>query len=76
VRAVTGGAADAIYTLDFGDADAYVGLKYNRAPNAHGGLALRFISTADYLRIRFANTSTVLEHVVSGTPPTSAAATL
>jgi hypothetical protein len=29
---------------------------------------LRFISTADYLRIRFANTVTVLEHVVGGTP--------
>ena len=68
VRAITGGAAQAIYTLDFGDADAYVGLKYHRATNAHGGLVLRFISTSDYLRIRFANTSTVLEHVVSGTP--------
>lgn len=68
VRAVTGGAADAIYTLDFGDADAYIGLKYNRATHAHSGLVLRFISTSDYLRVRFANTSTVLEHVVSGTP--------
>lgn len=29
---------------------------------------MRFISTADYLRIRFANTVTVLEHVVGGTP--------
>lgn len=67
VRAVTGGANDAIYTLDFGDADAYLGLKYNRATNANGGLVLRFISTADYLRVRFASTTTVLEHVVGGT---------
>ncbi len=68
VRAVTGGANDGIYTVDFSDADAYLGLKYNRVTNAHGGLVLRLISTDDYLRIRFANTSTVLEHVVSGVP--------
>ncbi|MCH8745495.1 MAG: hypothetical protein IIB31_07600, partial [Chloroflexi bacterium] len=68
VRAVTGGANDGIYTVDFADADAYLGLKYNRVTNAHGGLVLRLISTDDYLRIRFANTSTVLEHVVSGVP--------
>ena len=68
VRAVTGGASDAIYTLDFGDADSYIGLKYNRATNANGGLVLRFISMSDYLRVRFGNTTTVLEHVVSGTP--------
>lgn len=68
VRAVTGGATDAIYTVDFGDADAYLGLKYNRATDADGGLTLRFISVSDYLRVRFANSSTVLEHVVSGTP--------
>ena len=68
VRAVTGGANDGIYTVDFADADAYLGLKYNRVTNAHGGLVLRLISTNDYLRIRFANTSTVLEHVVSGVP--------
>jgi hypothetical protein len=68
VRAVTGGAANAIYTLDFGDADASIGLQYRRAANAHGGLALRLISASDYLRVRFANTSTVLEHVVNGTP--------
>lgn len=68
VRAVTGGANDAIYTADFGDADAYVGLKYNRATDAHGGLVLRFISVSDYLRVRFANSTTALEHVVSGTP--------
>jgi hypothetical protein len=63
-----GGVDDAIYTLDFGDASAYLGLKYNRATNANGGLVLRFINTTDYLRVRFANTSTVLEHVVAGTP--------
>ena len=68
VRAITGGASDAIYTLDFGEADAHVGFKYNRATNANGGVVLRFISTSDYLRVRFGNVNTVLEDVTGGTP--------
>lgn len=68
VRAVTGGASDAIYTLDFGDADAYVGFKYNRATNGDGGVVLRFISTSDYLRVRFTNVDTLLQDVTGGTP--------
>ena len=68
VRAVTGGASDAIYTLDFGDADAYIGFKYNRATNGDGGVVLRFISTSDYLRVRFTNVDTLLQDVTGGTP--------
>jgi hypothetical protein len=68
VRPTTGGSADAIYTLDFGDADAHIGLRFNRATHANAGLALRVITPNDYLRVRFANNTTVLEHVVNGTP--------
>ncbi|MFB3119101.1 MAG: hypothetical protein ACE1Y2_01075 [Stenotrophomonas maltophilia] len=68
VRELTGGASDAIYTLDLGDADAYIGFRYNRATNGGGGAVLRFISTSDYLRVRFLNSDTVLEDVTGGTP--------
>ena len=68
VRELTGGASDAIYTLDLGDADAYIGFRYNRETNGGGGAVLRFISTSDYLRVRFLNSNTVLEDVTGGTP--------
>ena len=69
VREITGSGSDAIYTLDLGDADAYIGFRYNRATNGGGGAVLRFISTSDYLRVRFLNSNTVLEDVTGGTPP-------
>ena len=68
VRAITGGASDAIYTLALEDPDAYIGFKYNRATNGGGGVVLRFIDTSDYLRVRFLNFNTVLEDVTGGTP--------
>lgn len=65
-RAVAGSSGEAVYTLDMGDADAYIGFEYNRASNAQGGVALRFISPSDYLRVRFGNNGTVLQDVTGG----------
>ncbi len=65
-RAVAGGSGEAIYTLDLGDADAYIGFQYNRASNAGGGVALRFLSPSDYLRVRFGDNGTVLQDVTRG----------
>ena len=68
------GSGGAIYTLDFGVADAHVGFHYRRsghkasngASNGASGVALRFINQWDYLRVRFGGTATVLEDVTFG----------
>lgn len=63
------GSGGAIYTLDFGVADANVGFYYRRSgDNVSGasGVALRFISQWDYLRVRFGSMATVLEDVTFG----------
>ncbi len=64
------GSGECIYTLDWGDPDALIGGNYRRAGNGKSGLALRFTSVWDYLRIRFANSGTVLEKVSFGYPTT------
>lgn len=66
----TVGAGGAIYTLDFGDADASVGFIYRRRGNGLSGVALRVLSQWDYLRIRFGTTGTALEDVTFGFPTT------
>ena len=66
LQAVTGGSADAIYTVDFADADAHLGLHYQRNSDAGGGLVLRLASPFNYLRVRFGATGTVLERVAFG----------
>lgn len=63
------GSGGAIYTLDFGVSDAHVGFYYRRSGgNVRGasGVALRFISQWDYLRVRFGSMATVLEDVTFG----------
>ena len=71
VRPVAG-SGGAIYTLDFGVADAHVGFYYRRSASGAGGaggasgVALRFISQWDYLRVRFGSTATALEDVTFG----------
>lgn len=67
VRPVVGSGDPAIYTVDMGDADAYIGLRFNRNTNAGGGLALRVTDKDNHIRIRFADSSTVLEDVTGGT---------
>ena len=67
VRAVTGGGA-AIYTLDFGEADAHVGFYYRRGSDGHSGVILRYVSLLDHLRVRFGDTGTVLEDITWGYP--------
>ena len=66
----TAGNGGAIYTLDFGDADASIGFIYRRSGNGTSGVALRVLSQWDYLRIRFGNTGTALEDVTFGFPST------
>ena len=67
VRAVTGGGT-AIYTLDFGEADAQVGFYYRRGSDGHSGVILRYVSLLDHLRVRFGDTGTVLEDITWGYP--------
>ena len=62
----TNGSGGALYTLDFGDADAHVGFVYRRSGNGASGVALRVASRWDYLRVRFGNSGTVLEDVTFG----------
>ena len=62
----TAGAGGALYTLDFGDADAHIGFVFRRSSNGQSGVVLRFLNRWDYLRIRFGNTGTVLEDVTFG----------
>ena len=62
------GTGDAIYTLDFGAADAGLGFRYRRSSDGSSGVVLRFISRWDYLRVRFGNTGTFLEDVTFGYP--------
>ena len=64
------GSGECIYTLDWSDPDAHLGATYRRAGNGTSGFALRFTSVWDYLRIRFANSGTVLEKVSFGYPTT------
>ena len=66
VRAATRGGGDAICTLDLGDADSRIGLRYTRASNALGGVALRCVNAFDYLRVRFGDNGTVLQDVTGG----------
>ena len=67
VRPVSGGG-EAIYALDFGEADAHIGFLYNRASNAKSGVVLRFINQWDYLRVRFGDSGTALEDITWGYP--------
>lgn len=62
------GGGGAIYTLDFGDADAHVGFIFRRSSNGGSGVALRVASQWDYLRVSFRNDGTVLEDVTFGFP--------
>ncbi len=62
------GAGGAIYSLDFGEADAHLGLVVRRSSNGQSGIVLRFQSQWDYLRVRFGETGTVLEDVTFGFP--------
>ena len=64
----TAGAGGAIYTLDFGEADAHIGFVFRRASNGQSGVVLRFLNQWDYLRVRFGDTGTVLEDVTFGFP--------
>ena len=64
------GRSECIYTLDWSDPDAQIGGTYRRVGNGTSGFALRFSSVWDYLRIRFANSGTVLEKVSFGYPTT------
>ena len=66
--AATAGAGGAIYTLDFGDADAHLGCIFRRSSNGGSGVALRVASQWDYLRVSFGSTSTLLEDVTFGFP--------
>lgn len=67
VKAVIG-TKPTIYTTEFHDADAHFGFKYQRNTNALGGCVLRLIDANDHLRIRFGDTSTVLENLTGGDP--------
>lgn len=60
------GTGEAVYTLDFGEADAHLGFCYRRGSSAHSGVVLRFINRWDYLRVRFGDTGTVLEDITWG----------
>ena len=62
------GGGGAIYTLDFGDADAHVGFIFRRSSNGGSGVALRVVNQWDYLRVSFRNDGTVLEDVTFGFP--------
>ena len=62
------GGGGAIYTLDFGDADAHLGFVFRRSSNGGSGVALRVASQWDYLRVSFRNDGTVLEDVTFGFP--------
>lgn len=62
------GTRDAIYTLDFGAADARVGFRYRRRSDGASGVVLRLINRWDYLRVRFGATGTFLEDVSFGYP--------
>lgn len=66
----TAGSGGAIYTLDFGDADAHVGFRYRRSGNGVSGVALRCRNRWDYLRVRFGSSGTFLEDVTFGYPST------
>ncbi len=66
----TAGAGGAIYTLDFGVADAQIGFIYRRSGNGVSGLVLRFVNRWDYLRVRFGDSGTLLEDVTFGFPST------
>ena len=65
------GSGEAIYTLDFGVADAHIGFRFRRGGSGGSGgsgVVLRFVSRWDYLRIRFGSTGTFLEDVSFGFP--------
>ncbi len=66
VRAITGGGVNGIYTVEFGDADACLGFKFNRATGAGAGVVLRFIDTSDYLAIKFGSLNTILVDHTAG----------
>ncbi len=67
VRPASGKEA-AIYTLDWGEADAHLGFFYHRASNARSGIVLRLVNQWDYLRVRFGDRSTILEDITWGYP--------
>ena len=68
-RAVaTAGTGGAIYTLDFGDADAHLGCIFRRSGNGSSGVALRVANQWDYLRVSFSDAATLLEDVTFGFP--------
>ena len=64
----TAGTGGAVYTLDFGDADAHLGFIFRRSGNGSSGVALRAVDQWDYLRVSFGSAATLLEDVTFGFP--------
>ncbi len=60
------GKGPAVYTLDWGEADAHLGFTYRRESDGGSGVALRCVNQWDYLRVRFGSRGTVLEDVSFG----------
>ena len=61
-----GGRADAVATLDTGDALATLLARYRRGSDGRGGFALRCAAAGDCLRLRFGSRHTILERVLGG----------
>ena len=61
-----GGRADAVATLDTGDALATLLARYRRGSDGRGGFALRCAAAGDCLRLRFGSGNTILERVDGG----------
>ena len=59
--------ADTAALLDTGDATATLTARYRRATNGQGGFVLRGVAANNCLRLRFGDTSTVLERVSGST---------
>ena len=62
------GSGEAIYSLDFGAADARLGFRYRRSSDGSSGVVLRLVNRWDYLRVRFGTAGTFLEDVSFGYP--------
>ena len=59
--------SDSVALLDTGDAIATLTSTYRRGSNGQAGFVLRCAARDNCLRLRFGNTSTILERVVGGT---------
>ena len=60
------GTGEAVYTLDWKEADARLGFIYRCSSSGGSGVALRFVNQWDYLRVRFTSTGTLLEDITWG----------